>query len=265
VGRRPVGPPPPKFAAAPKQAAKRPPSRELGPDPEAERAARAARRPWLVWALAGAGALAAVVLVVSLVVSSLGAPAQPTAPSSAPLPPAEGGPAPTSNYATAQPVVPQPGLVPLTVDAKFPSLAFAMPQVGTWEQRTNDRAPDQFYIYDPKSRDQLIIESLKIPTSAYRDQDLSASDLGTAPNTFRDTPKVDGAPTTEVIHGQGGYDLEVAAQRLTWGDGSVALYLTRVMPQSGMRISITIITTESRLADRGSAVWQKLQELTFTP
>lgn len=254
-------PPPPRFRPepeAPKTAVARR-ATELGEDPtiRAER-----KRPWLAWALAGVAGVAAIALVVGLLMN-LGSTGQPEAPTITPQ--AEESSAPTSTRPASNPVAAQPGLIPITQDVKFePGIQWVGPSTSGWRTDTSStRDPNAVNIEDPSTGAMIYFTYTGMDSQAYTDEDLTRSQLETAAQGFVSEPKPEGEPFSYIVHGQGGYDLELLAQKVTWGFGDDAWVITRLMPQSDSRVDITVVATETAFENPNSSLNRKLAEITF--
>lgn len=259
---QPFGVPPSRFTSPPANAPA-PRRRELGVDPAVERGSR--RRVW-PWLLGAAGTLAVIGLVVGLLVASF------TAPAASPVGVASDGPVaqppadPNSTLPTSSPVAPAAGAtIPITSDVSFPGgITFVMPQPGTWTPSTSERQPDAVTLRDPDTGSYLQFIQTTQPAGHYRDEDLTRSILNRAASNFTGSPQNVGEPTGYYVSGAG-YRLELLAQRIEWSSGStVALLITRVMPNANANMQIFVIADASLIDNPSSSLWQKLGELTFT-
>lgn len=256
-------PPPPRFRPQPEEpkAASTRREFELGEDPTitAER-----KRPWLAWVLAGVAGVAAIALVVGLIANLGGTSGDPAAPSITAQ--AEQTAAATSTRPPSNPVVAQPGLIPITQDVKFvPGIQWTGPSAGTWRQQTGStRDPNYIEIEETGTGNLIAFTYSGMDSAAYTDEDLTRSQLQSANQGFVSTPDVSGEPFSYVVHGQNGYDLELLAQKMSWGYGSDAWVITRLMPQSDSKVEITVVGSESAFTNPNSSLSRKLAEITFT-
>lgn len=225
---------------------------------------RAPQRAWIAWLLLALCLILAVALVLWLVLAPGSSDDPIAAPSGAPQTTASA--APTSTLPAAVPVRPAEGAtIPITVDVAFEEgITFVLPEVGDWQQGSNERQPDALVLEDPRSGAYIEIVQTRPPTSTYRDEDLTRAFLIRADGSFAGDARLDGEPESLYVEG-GAYRLELLAQRVSWPlDSSAALVLARVMPHSGAAIQAYVIANETQLDDPGSRVNQKLAELSFT-
>ncbi|MGO2110518.1 MAG: hypothetical protein ACTH31_02785 [Pseudoclavibacter sp.] len=242
-----------------------PRSRDLGVDPALE---QEKKRPWLPWLIGGLGGVAVIVVVAIIIVSSFRAPnpleTDPEVGTVAEPPETAN---PTSSYEPAEPVEPPAGsTIPITTDVAFPGgMTFVMPNPGDWTTRDVERQPDAIVMEDPQTGAYLQFLQTAQPSGTYRDEDVTTASLNTAYLGYTGSPHNAGAPSSVMVTGGGGYQLELLAQRVEWDMSSnVALTIERLMPQTGVAIHIFVIATESDISNTDSRLWQKLNQLTFT-
>lgn len=267
-------PPPPRFREVQDE---RPLDRLRAQQAEAAKDAELAEapkersfRPWMAWTIAGVAALAAIALVVGITLGS--APTMPSA-----QPGGTNGSTPTAAPATStfqapSPAAAAPGaLIPITQDVKFEQgITFKGPMASAgWSQDSEltTRDPNAIALHDAKSVNAITFTHSTFDSKSYRDEDVTRSALGSAPANFVNPPSIVGEPTSYTLNGQGGYQLELLAQKMQWGgfsSGQDAVLITRYMPQSDAKVEIIIVCPSGDFENPNSKIRQKLNEITFT-
>ncbi|KAB1637135.1 hypothetical protein [Pseudoclavibacter terrae] len=257
----PAGVPPPRFAPQQQEAAQ-PRRRELGEDPELQ---KQRKRPVGLLVGIGISGVAIVALVVGLFMAFT-SPNDPTIPVGGADPQAPTStPVPTSTLMPAAPQDAAPGYIPITTDVVFPNgITVVNPPVGGWEQDVSERQPNLYILSDPQSGAYFSVAQENLHKSEYRDEDMTRSELNSASLQFTAKPEPIGDPVPLVLKGQGGYELELLAQRLRWSDGSEGMMATRYMPSTGTKITILANAWGGELDDPNSRISQKVAEISFT-
>lgn len=236
--------------------------RELGEDPELQ---KQRKRPIGLLVGIGVSGLAIIALVIGLF-AAFNTPSDPTIPvgGADPQGPAS-TPIPTSTLMPAAPQEAAPGYIPITTDVVFPNgITVVNPPLGGWEQDISERQPNLYILSDPQSGAYFSVAQENLHQSEYRDEDMTRSELNSASLQFTAKPEPVGDPVPLVIQGQGGYELELLAQRLRWSDGSEGMMATRYMPSTGTKITILANAWGGELDDPNSRISQKVAEISFT-
>ena len=257
----PAGAPPPRYAPQ-QQAAAQPKRRELGEDPELQ---KQRKRPVGLLVGIGVSGVAILALIVGLFMA-FNSPTDPTIPVGGADPnAATSTPVPTSTLMPAAPQDAAPGYIPITTDVVFPNgITVVNPPLGGWEQDVSERQPNLYILSDPQSGAYFSVAQENLHKSEYRDEDMTRSELNSASLQFTAKPEPIGDPVPLVIKGQGGYELELLAQRLRWSDGSEGMMATRYMPSTGTKITILANAWGGELDDPTSRISQKVAEIAFT-